>query len=118
PDPRRLLVMGSLAEAGSPAASKEVLPLPLVESATRDLPGVERVAIFADAGKLRLEGDHQFEWAPVAETDAAFFQVLSFDLVAGRTLGPRPTTREVVLTDQAARSLFGDGPALGKTVRW
>jgi putative ABC transport system permease protein len=119
PEPSRLLLLGMVDELVPGARPREAtLSLPLIESVTRDLPGVERVAIFAEAGRLRLDQGDRFKWARAAETDAAFFQVVPFEVIAGRTLAARPTTSEVVLSDETARSLFGAGTALGKTVRW
>ena len=93
--------------------------LPLGDALKKDIPEVEHVAQAFDIGQQvmivkdkRIYGDLQY----VGEE---FLRVFAFPLLEGDAAtalkGPSPS---IVITESAARNLFGKVDALNKTVRW
>ena len=93
-------------------------PAPMGNAIKQDYPEVEdvvRVQEFA-ANFLLTAGDKHFslhgEFA-----DTGFFSMFSFPLLEGNAASALNKPNNIVLTRQLAVKLFGDGNAVGKTVR-
>ncbi len=112
----QLLHLGSAKEPGRSGATVG-FSLPLLERHVRELPGVERMAIFASVRRLRVDRGDRFSWARAVETDPEFFRIYSLPLVAGRTFSP-DGPGEVVLSQGGAALLFQHDDPLGQVVSW
>lgn len=84
----------------------------------RNLPHVERMSIFTGAhGIATFVGGQKIE-LQMRRTDAEYWNVLRYTFLAGHAYGEaevRDGTRAAVVSESAARSLFGGQPALGRS---
>lgn len=110
-----------LQEGGPVEPSTMALSPTFVDRYLRDLDGVERVGLVSmnttEVTHYSAAGEPVDSW--VKHTDAGFWQIFAFDFLEG---GPF-TARDVadaapaaVINASTRRALFGDGPALGRTL--
>jgi putative ABC transport system permease protein len=81
-----------------------------------DFPEVERTARMANAPSLIRIGDRTSDTQRFVWADPDFFRILQFPVLAGDPNAALAAPDGVVLTRQAARSLFGEDKPLGRTV--
>lgn len=97
----------------SGVAHKAGQPLPLGPTLADELPEVASVArLITDNGTVQIGASDSFT-ETVLFTDATFFNVFSFEMIAGDG-GLRPST--IVLAASAARKYFGEDDPIGKSV--
>ncbi|MEM7551251.1 MAG: ABC transporter permease [Bacteroidota bacterium] len=97
--------------------------LPLAEALENEFPQIEQTLRINTAD--RLQGvwykDENNNWQNLSEeqvlgADSTFFDFFGFQLTEGDRNSALDQTGSVVISDDAARSIFGDQPALGKTL--
>lgn len=92
-------------------------PGPLAEKLRTEVPGIREVASISwSSEKLFTVGDKHLKFQG-HYADNAFFNIFTFPFLAGNAAGALVQPGNVVLTDKTAVALFGEGEALGKTVR-
>jgi putative ABC transport system permease protein len=81
------------------------------------IPEVERVVRMSDRGPQRIErGSDGFDNVQSLYAGAAFFDVFSFELVAGKAQRALRDPNSIVLTQSFAERVFGDADPLGQTM--
>ncbi|MGM9506683.1 ABC transporter permease [Larkinella sp. GY13] len=91
---------------------------PLVTSLKRDYPFVENYVRFFPNGRVAFrQGEKRFYEEDVYAADSTVFDVFTHKFIEGdpKTALARPGS--VVLTEKTARKFFGEGTALGQTLR-
>lgn len=95
--------------------SDESKPIPFAEALQKEVPGVASITGYLDGGVLTTYKDKSLginaRWI-----DPDFFQIFSFPVLKGNTNNPIPNKSSIALTQKAATKIFGNEPALGKTV--
>ncbi len=81
-----------------------------------DMPELERVARALPRAQAPVAAADRKAFLDAAYVDPAFLEVFDFEFVAGDASSALDAPGNVVLTEAAARRLFGDTPALGSTV--
>jgi putative ABC transport system permease protein len=84
----------------------------------RDIPHVERMSIFTHGHSISSFVGGQKVTSSLRRTDAEYWNVLDFRFVAGQAYGPSEVaggSRVAVVTESAARNLFGDAAPMGRT---
>jgi len=93
--------------------------LPLGDALKKDIPEVEHVAQAFDIGQQVMIVKDKRIYGDVQYVGEEFLRVFAFPLLEGDAAtalkGPSPS---IVITESAARNLFGKVDALNKTVRW
>ena len=90
---------------------------PLAAVLEKDLPEVERaVRVVSSNGILFSAGDKKLTKSGNI-VDTGFLQVFSFPLITGDAATALNDVHAIVLTEKAAKSLFGEEDAIGKIVR-
>jgi putative ABC transport system permease protein len=103
------------ADASTPAGKSSVTGYPQGPTFARELPEVETYCRMHGWEMLFRKGDEAM-YQKVMYVDSTFFQLFSFDLLAGNPRTALTDPRSVVLTDETARKYFGTADALGKRV--
>lgn len=87
------------------------------EELRNKVPGVEEVVILRDS-KASFDMSYDNKAIPVSGyyTQASFFEVFSFNLINGSPMTALTKPNSVVLTETAARRIFGDIDPMGKIV--
>ena len=92
-------------------------PLPLGPTLLAEMPEVEQAARLQYTGAVvKAEGTNAFE-EQVLFTDASFFEVFSFRVMAGNAAQPLPAPDAVVLTADMAQKYFGETDPVGQRLR-
>jgi len=93
-------------------------PEPLSGVLAEDFPDFEAVSRVISSGTvtLRLEGSPHFRQEAFF-ADSPFFRIFSFPWVAGDARTALDSPFSMVLTERAARRIFGDADPLGRVVR-
>lgn len=89
-------------------------PLPFASALQDEVPGVEKITRFNGGGVLASIGDNQVRLQS-AFVDPEFFSIFTFPVIKGDK-NPVTDKSEAALTEKAAKALFGNEEALGKTV--
>ncbi|MEZ4699802.1 MAG: ABC transporter permease [Rhodothermales bacterium] len=92
-----------------------VTPMPLGPAIAETYPEVEAYVRYTVFDNLVRPGANTLTES-IQLVDAAFFEVFDFPLVAGERSQALDGLNDVVLSESAARRLFGEGAALGKTL--
>lgn len=90
---------------------------PLAPLLKKDFPEVvnaARIQMGEEVSQVKI-GAERFPVAKVFFADPAAFQVFNYDFIAG-DVHALDAPRQVVLTESEARRLFGNAPAMGKTI--
>jgi putative ABC transport system permease protein len=84
----------------------------------RNIPHVERMSVFTEAhGTSSFVGGEKVV-SQLRHTDAEYWNILDFDFLAGQPYGESDVadgSRVAVVSEAAARNLFGDRAAMGQT---
>lgn len=92
--------------------------LPLAETFRKEIPGFAAVAESNWEGKQGLKaGDKKFTKYGT-EVAPDFFKIFSFKFLRGQPETALQQPDNIVLTQSAARSFFGDSDPMGQTIRW
>lgn len=91
----------------------------LFDTYAQDLPGIERMTVFSNAGRADsfLDGEKRSVW--MKYTDGEFWRVFDFTFIEGRPYDATDVDNGdlvAVLSQSARRRLLGDGPAVDATV--
>ena len=104
-------------ERNGEIASWNVTPKVLAKTIQNDFPEVEQTvrvnylgSILFSVGEKRLNATGNF-------TDSNFFQVFSFPLLKGNAKTALNDMHSIVLTEDLAKKLFGNGEAMGKVIK-
>jgi putative ABC transport system permease protein len=91
----------------------------LLDRYARNLPGVERLSLFTSAQRVSsYPGGRKIDLS-LKRTDGEFWQILDFAFVEGGPYSSRDVEQVqfvAVINTTTRRTLFGDQPALGKTI--
>ena len=87
---------------------------PMAGALRSELPEVMNVARETGTWTTARVGDKQVELEGIY-TDTGFFDMMSFPAVEGNPGSALRDPQAAILTENAAKKLFGNGPALGKT---
>ena len=91
-----------------------VQPIPFAGALKDEVPGVEKITRFNGGGVLASIGENQVHLQS-AFVDPEFFSIFTFPVIKGDQ-NPVTGKSEVALTQKAAKTLFGDEAALGKSI--
>ena len=91
---------------------------PLGPAIQKDYPEVERVVRVNNSGANFLLSNGNKHFSIHGDfVDTGFFSVFNFPLVEGNPATALSSVKNIILTQQLAKKLFGDQDAMGKTVR-
>ncbi|RAK02271.1 ABC-type antimicrobial peptide transport system permease subunit [Larkinella arboricola] len=91
---------------------------PLGPALEKDYPEVEAITRVREIDKFLIRvNEKSFSGIEGAFVDAAFLNMFSFPLVEGTTHQQLTTVSSIVITEKLAKKLFGDAPALGKSIQ-
>ncbi|MCL2072300.1 MAG: ABC transporter permease [Marinilabiliaceae bacterium] len=91
--------------------------LPLAAALCSDFPQIENATLIKYEGEIHFRcGEHLYQ-EEISLVDAQFFKIFSFPVVEGDPIEAMQSTNVVVITDVVAKKIFGEEPALGKTIR-
>ena len=87
-------------------------PGPVYKSAA---PSIDKMTRITDGGN-HVEYNGKELVMPVMMADADFFSMFSFDIVDGNHQNPLQNLDDAVITDEAAKKIFGNVDPVGKTI--
>lgn len=93
-------------------------PAPIAVYAKREIPAVInsiRVMPNGEYATYRY-GSKEFSDMKPAYTDSTFFTIFSFQLITGNKQRPFPTDNSIVISQTAAKRIFGDEDPIGKVI--
>ncbi|MGB7393539.1 MAG: ABC transporter permease [Pricia sp.] len=90
-------------------------PAPYAGALQNEVPGVDKITRFLEAGALVTYGDKEINLDAVW-VDADFFEMFTFPSVIGNAGNPIQKKNAVVITEDTAQRLFGDTGAIGQTI--
>jgi putative ABC transport system permease protein len=91
------------------------MPVPLTPTLKAEYPAVKHITRIANGGALVKYGNKQLE-QNVHYIDPDFLNMFTFPLVEGNVKTVFSGLNSIVITKSAAKAIFGDEPALNKTV--
>jgi len=93
-------------------------PIPLVQTLLDEVPGIAAAThIDANPRILVSNGDESFYEDGFFEADSTLFDVLTIPLAEGDPTTALAKPNAMIISQEAARRYFGDGEALGKTLK-
>ena len=92
-----------------------VTPIPVGPLLANNLPEVETVVRTTNINAPIKNGINTYNY-PVTMVDSTFFKVFDFELLKGDRQNPFPTKNSIILTEDAAKTLFGSSGSLGETL--
>ena len=90
-----------------------------VQKYVKTLPNIERAAVFSNNQETAIYKNGRRIDTTVKRTDADYWKILSFTFLEGRPFTAQEDdggARVAVITESMRNKLFGDGPAVGKTL--
>lgn len=113
----RVMVNGVSGNTGEKFTMTAVL-LPFAEIFRKDIPGIKHAVETNWEGKQGLKvGDNKFTKYGT-EVAADFFKIFQFKFLRGNPATALQQPDNIVLTESAAKSLFGNNDPMNQTVRW
>ncbi|MEM1057576.1 MAG: ABC transporter permease [Bacteroidota bacterium] len=107
---------------GETIGTLNVAPQPLAAALEADVPGVERAMMMRYEGEQVVAAGERTFWAEGFWTDAPFFEMFAFPLVAGDPASALAAPDGIVLTEAMVAKLFGaettPEAAMGRAVRF
>ena len=91
------------------------MPAPLQPSLKEELPDIEHAIRYMNQSAILLQEDKQHDLM-LRAVDKDFFQVFTFPLVSGTPAKALSDLNHIVLTEKAAKRIFGEEDPIGKTV--
>jgi len=105
---------GTFSSTGLAVAGELLQDFPEIEAVTRiNTPGAAIIRYVHSNGEVDA-----FNEGRILAADSNFFTFFSFPLTEGDAATALQGENKVVISDKAAKRLFGDEPALGKTILW
>lgn len=96
--------------------SWDYTPAPYAPTLIEQYPEVEAVARITEWDpQLVTVGENNF-YEKATFTEPGFFQMFSFEALEGDPIAALAEPENIILTESLAKKLFGDQPAIGKTV--
>lgn len=89
---------------------------PLMPTIMDEVPGIERATRHLQQEAVLTYGEKEINMDAIW-VDADFFNMFSFPAIKGKMNNPLEKQSDIVITEEAAKSLFGDEDAIGKTVQ-
>ena len=90
--------------------------IPFAGALKAEVPGVDEITRYNGKGVLVLYGEKELSMS-VAYVDPDFFSMFSFPILEGKKQDPIHDKSAVSLTEYAAKKIFGDESAVGKSIR-
>jgi putative ABC transport system permease protein len=81
-----------------------------------EVAGIQGITRFVDGGN-HIEYQGKDRQIPVTLVDEDFFSMFSFPIVSGNRTNPLKNLADIVVTEDAAKKIFGNEDPLGKTVK-
>jgi ABC-type antimicrobial peptide transport system permease subunit len=81
-----------------------------------EAPAIEKATRFLNGGRLIVYGEKQLS-IPVNMVDADFMSMFSFEVLKSSKPNPLSDLTDVVITETAAKQIFGTEDPLGKTIK-
>ena len=118
PNMDRLYLMNNRDQANGIVSLWNYTPKPLGPALQKDFPEVERMVRVNNSGAnfLISNGDKHFS-IHGDFVDTGFFNMFNFPLVEGNAAIALNSAKNIILTQQLAKKLFGDQDPMGMTVR-
>src|SRR5215831_17219882 len=93
-------------------------PMPLIEYAKKEIPGVISVASFKKAYTpvMNVNGE-LFNQKNCVYIDSNWFQLFHFDFISGNPTSFFSSPRNMLLTESTAKKYFGNSDPIGKIIR-
>lgn len=91
-------------------------PAPLITSLKEGVPGIEMASRYVQDEAIVSFGDKEINM-DISWVDTDFFNMFTFPSVKGKRQSPLNELSSVVITENTAKTLFGDEEAVGKTVQ-
>ncbi|WP_417860186.1 ABC transporter permease [Winogradskyella sediminis] len=88
---------------------------PFAAALKDEVAGVEKITRYVSTGVLLSQEDKQFRMS-TAYVDPDFFNMFSFPIIKGDKTNPIASESSVVMTELAAKRIFGDEEPIGQTV--
>jgi len=79
-------------------------------------PGIEKVSRFIDGGN-HIEYQGKSLVIPVMMVDEDFFTMFTFPVIKGNTGNPLKSLTDIVLSEDAAKRIFGNEDPIGKSIK-
>lgn len=89
---------------------------PLMPAIMDEVPGIERATRHLQQEAVLTYGEKEINMDAIW-VDADFFNMFTFPAIKGKMNNPLEKQSDIVITEEAAKSLFGDEDAIGKTVQ-
>ncbi len=101
------------------SASGDVyMPMPLGPAMKEDLPDVKEFVRFRESwGDNFVRSGDEVVRLPISFADPSFFNVFSFQVVAGNRSNPLKELNSMVISEKTSKRLFGNESAIGKTLQ-
>jgi len=115
----RMLAIYSASLSGPHSTSTSSPGYYLLDHFARDLPGVQKMSIFADTQTATSWVEGRKIETTVRRSDGAFWQIFRFDFVAGGPYGQEDDDQAnfvAVINETTRRRFFGDAPAVGRSI--
>ncbi|MBN1927121.1 MAG: ABC transporter permease, partial [Prolixibacteraceae bacterium] len=91
-------------------------PFPLSNELASNYPEVEKATTYTDLGRFLIKyEDREYKEGPIVCTDSNFLDVFTYTLLEGDQNSLK-STNQVIITEDLSKLLFGDEPAVGKTL--
>jgi putative ABC transport system permease protein len=105
------------AKGNEPSHGDTYQPMPLAPAMKQDLPDVENYVRIREAtNESFIKVNNKVVREKVVFADPSFFSVFSFKLTVGSPVTALQDLHSVVITEAAAKNLFGKTDPLGKTI--
>ena len=102
---------------GEEAHGDSYMPMPLGPAMKQDLPDVENYVRLRDGwGESFVKAGDKIIRTKVSYADPQLFSVFSFKFLSGNPLSALKDQRNIVLSETAAKQLFGNTDVIGKTI--
>ncbi|MEJ5995780.1 ABC transporter permease [Pedobacter sp. Du54] len=99
--------------------STGALPNKLAAAALQEIPGIKNAARMADENNNRLFSREQHKFKLKSQyVDPAFIEILSYHFIAGDKNTALNDPNSIILTESAAKKLFGNVDPIGESVKW
>jgi ABC-type antimicrobial peptide transport system permease subunit len=82
----------------------------------KQVPAIDKITRILDGGN-HVDYNGRDLVIPVAMVDADFFSMFSFTILKGKKFNPLENLSDVVLSEEAAKKLFGNEDPIGKTIK-
>ncbi|MFD1255369.1 ABC transporter permease [Mucilaginibacter terrae] len=97
------------------AEKSSAMPVPFSPTLKAEYPAIKFISRSANAGALVKYGNKQID-QNIHFVDPDFLQMFSFPLVQGNAKTAMSDLNSIVITESSAKAIFGNEPALNKTV--